>query len=321
VTCTATGTGVQVTGWTWTGPSYNDPNTILRVTGPTSGNTWKGTAIASGDVQAEATVGGIRLTTPLMASFTVQARTGSAWQWGPNNHWKYTEGVVGSLPYCGSGTMLYWETTVMGWNFRKGTCDDLVLTPEPNSDPNTGYTVKTVSGGPNAGLWYVSALTYQMLTESNINTALPSTSAISYTLVDAIEKSDCAAGAGKTVTKANFYFFNATCRGTDPAGLIAGVRRHEGYGTTVGVSQENGHQIQLEKGASLPEYSLYLIEEEVFGMNEAQTRTFVVNNAKTVVNGLKPIWAAHANWQANWSGSLWHWSPSDFKFLLRDVTT
>ena len=32
ITCSVNGAGVVVTGWIWTGPSYDNPNTILKVT-------------------------------------------------------------------------------------------------------------------------------------------------------------------------------------------------------------------------------------------------------------------------------------------------
>jgi len=305
VKCTVTGIGVAVTSWTFTGPAYHNATQILRVIGPTSGNVWKGPAVTSGDVTANVTVNGSPRSKPLTSSFAVRARTGDAWSWGPNNHWRFTRGTPGSGPACGFGQMLYAETTREGWNRRKGTCDELILTPAPGESETGGYTVKQApAGGPNAGLWYVSALSYQMLEESNINIAITPNSPYLFTLFDATEKAECAAGAGKAISKATFYFFNETCKKVDVAGYVKGTWNHEGYGLANGT----GHQAQLEMAARRPEYELYAVEEQVFAPTQTDARTLVRSTALSIATHLDELAADHSNiYGKNWVGTLWKW--------------
>lgn len=308
VTCIVTGAGVVVTGWTFTGPSYENPNTILRVTGAGGSNSWIGTAIASGDVAAQITVNGVP-SAPLTSSFTVQPRTGSAWSWGPNLHWKFTQGTGKN---CGYGTMEYFDSTRIGWNRRTGVCTPGALTPYAWEDSTRGYTVKAPTSGPNKNIWYVSALTYQLLRESQINQAITPTSKLIYALVDASEKAECSANAGTTITKANFYFFNATCKRLDVAGFIAGVWRHEGYGT----NNNGGHQAQFELAASMPEYNLYNKGEAVYAITQADARSIVVAIARFVDNNLALIGARESTVAGkNWGGDLFLWAASLKRFV------
>jgi hypothetical protein len=314
VTCTVSGTGVAVTGWTFTGPAYNNPTTILRVTAAGGSNSWIGPAITSGDVAAQVTVNGVPRSTPVISSFTVQQRTGNAWTWGPNLHWKYTQGTGKN---CFSGTMDYFEGTVVGWNRRTGGCEPGMLTPDPFTSTK-GYTVNAPTSGPNSGIWYVTGLTYQMLRESQINQAVTPTSTLTHTLVDASEKAECSANAGKPIAKANFYFFNDTCKRLDVAGYVAGIWRHEGYGTTNG----SGHQAQFEMAASLVEYSLYNNEEAVYAITQADARAAVVALARLIDNGIRMDGGHEEPVDGkNWVGDLFLWAQSQLKFINRLIYT
>jgi hypothetical protein len=200
----------------------------------------------------------------------------------------------------------------MGWNRRTGGCTLGMLTPDPFASLTNGYTVKGAMTGPNSGLWYVSALTYQMLRESQINQALLPNSGLTHTLIDTAEKTLCSAKARKAITKANFYFFNATCKTLDVAGLIAGIWRHEGYGTTNG----SGHQAQFEMTASLPEYSLYNNEEAVFAITQADARTTVVALARSIDDGIRQFGGSEGPVDGNnWTGNLYKWFSYALKFV------
>src|SRR4029079_3173514 len=250
VSCKVTGTGVVVKKWTFVGQAYNDPNTVWKLEVPATSNTWQGTAVISGDVSAQATVNGVPRSQPLTASFSVQQRTGTQWSWGPGQHWKHTIGSIGADPGCFLGdSLLYGHTVFFGRTARTKTCDDQTLTPSPFATTTGGYSVKQVTAGPNAGFWYVSAITDQMLMWSIMNPVMTSGSSVKFPLTDPAEKSLCSAAAGQSVTQANWYFFNKTCENANADGMIAGVWNHEEYGCCGG----NGHEAQLERVAQLPE--------------------------------------------------------------------
>jgi len=315
VTCTVTGTGVVVTKWDFYGAAYDDANTVWHVDGPTSPNSWKGAAITSGDVIAKATVNGVTRSKPLTASFSVQRRTGNSWSWGPLNHWKWTKGNIGAPPNCFVGVLLlyYDNFKTLGWSARTSTCDFDVLTPDPVTDSIGGYSVKQVTtGGPNNGLWYVSAITYQMLTWASINSVMTSGSSAKWNLYDQSEINLCSTAARKSITQANFYFFNKTCKGVDVDGLISGVWSHEGYGSADG----NGHEAQLERGAQLPENELYVNEEGVYGLDQSSIRKSVVGLSRRIVLDLQPIWGDHCVIRDNYTPrDVWYWIPNPPHFL------
>ena len=310
VSCAVKGTGVVVTKWTFTGPSF-DGTVIWKVTGPTSGNSWKGAVVMSGDVTAEVTVNGKPRLSPLTAKLSVQRRTGSAWDWGPNNHWGYSQVALGSAPCPFLGTMLYSyvESTVVGQSARKNYCDTDALTPSPRTDSTTGYSVKQVpAGGPNAGIWYVSAISYQMSTWSMINPAVTSGSSIAYTLTSQTDIDRCKAGAGKTITKANFYFYNKTCAQVNVDAFISSVWNHEGRGCCSG----NGHQAQLEMAANESAQSLYARNEGDLAPDQATARHLVSSDAKAINEQLIARWAPEPT--GNISATIWEWYLVDKRF-------
>jgi hypothetical protein len=315
VTCTVTGAGVVVTKWTFTGPSY-DGSIIWRVEDATpSGNSWKGPAVMSGDVTAEVTING-RPHSPLTAKLTVKRRTGNNWSWGPGNHWGYSTVTLGSAPCPFLGTMLYsfTDTTVAGQSFRKSYCDTDVLTPRPSKDSTTGYSVKQVpAGGPNAGIWYVSGISYQMLTWSMVNPAITSGSSVSYALTAQADLDRCRAGTGKTITKANFYFYNKNCGKVNVDYFISTIFLHEGRGCCSG----NGHQAQLEIAANEAAHMLYERNEGDLALDQVTARRLVYSDAKAINAKLNARWASHMNVKGNISMVIWGWYRVDNKFYSR----
>lgn len=118
--------------------------------------------------------------------------------------------------------------------------------------------------------------------------------------------------------KANFYFFNDTCKRLDVAGYVAGIWRHEGYGTTNG----SGHQAQFEMAASLVEYSLYNNEEAVYEITQADARATVVALARLIDNGIRTDGGHEEPVDGkNWVGDLFLWAQSQLKFINRLIYT
>lgn len=303
VSCTASGGGLQVSRWRFTGPDYVNAG-VLLVEGPPQGNTWAGTAVASGTVIADMIINGTPSPDSLTATFTVTARTTPEWQFR-GQAWSY---VSGSAISCGSGLFLYVESTIMGWNTRKGTCSGKPITPVPEESPNGGYTVGVVTSGPNTGISYVTAMTYRMDTESGINDALKAGSGTVWQLVNRTEKNDCKKGFGSAVTSVNFYNFNSKCRNIPDTVIAfqAGLLNHEGYGK----SSNSGHQAQLEMEAAKPQNNIYQLAEAVFAQSESSTRAAVEVRATEADRRLRPVWASHTYVLNNWCGSLWRWNTA-----------
>lgn len=307
VRCTAGGAGVAVTGWSFTGSTWDGGGTH-NLSGPSSGSTWEGIAVAGGTVSAQVTINGTPRPTPLTTTFAVQDRTSTIWHWQKPRDWTYSQGT--GLD-CYQGNFYYNQATFLGWNARKGTCDGAVVTPLPRGFPNSGYTVQAVTSGPNTGLWYVTSVSYRIDTESNINSAIKAGSPTVFQLVDKTEKRDCNKGGGPTITSVNFYTFNTKCRKVDLTGFFNGLWKHEGYG----VGNNSGHQAQLEIAASLPDNDLYALEERVFSEGEGNTRAAVVSEADRIAALLVPVFASHTNVNNNWSGWVWRWYPPSSVFF------
>lgn len=306
VTCTVTGPGVVVTGWSFAGPAYNPDSAAHFIPGPPSGNPWSGPAVASGTVTARISVNG----TPdsLKADFTVENRTGPAWHWQKDSlYWTFGELQAGQR--CFTGLFVTGDTlnTVVGWNVRKGFCDGGVITPYPNVIAK-GYTLQSATSGPNTGLYYVNTVTYRMDTQSNFLAAIKSGNNTRWKSVDPAQQAACtSAGLSASV---NFFDFNSKCQNLAAvvAAFHAGLLLHEGYGR----QNNSGHQGQLEQAAALPENDLYQVLEAVFRLGKSKTDTAAMLEARKITERLSVIYQDHTNVYDNWvpCGDIWKWYPS-----------
>lgn len=308
VTCTAWGSGVEVTDWTFDGSTYS--NASLRITGPSSDSTWEGTAVTSGTVSATVTVNGQPRSEPLTAAINVVARTGTAWHFGPPDDWSYSQGT--GLDYCYQGTFALPAGGTIGWSTRKGDCDGTPITPVPRLARNSGYTIAQVSTGPNAGVWYVTSVSYRMDTESNLTTAILDGSSLVYQLVDKAEKRDCNKGGGPAVTAVNFYTFNAKCRKNDLTPMFTALWLHEGRG----LSNSSGHQGQLELAAANPNNDMHGILEGVFGIGETNTRDLVFDEVDTITQRLVGVFSDHTYVRNNGCFDAWRWNVPTSVFVF-----
>ena len=103
----------------------------------------------------------------------------------------------------------------------------------------------------------------------------------------------------------------------DVDGYIAGVWRHEGYGTTNG----SGHQAHNEMTASLPEYMLYENEEPVFTVIQADLRNTVIDIARSIDDGIRINSAGEQGINGyNWQGTLFRWDRTILRFTASLIT-
>jgi hypothetical protein len=308
VNCTVAGSGVAVTSWTFEGPSF-DGATIHQIQGPTTGNSWGGTAVMPGVVRAQYSFNGVPQTNPLSTSLAVSSRP---WSWSSAD-WSFTQGTAQP---CSTTPFVADSSTLMGWNRRKGTCAAGRITPYPPEDVNgSAYTIAQVTSGLNAGLWYVTGVTYRMETESNLNSSILSSSSVMFQLVDPADKQACKK-LGSTVTAVNFYTFNNKCKNINVNDFINALWAHEGFG----ISNNSGHEAQARIAAALPANDSRTLVEKVFA-TEFDIRYLVGDQAFQASQRLSAASSSHAYVQNNWCGSIWRYNRLTSKWIYAPVYT
>lgn len=297
VSCKLTVAGGEVSGWTFTG--RNGSNTADITIHPTFGATsleWTGRAVTSGSVKVNFTVNGAP--DSLTTSYAVKPRT---WTWVRTDKWSYRAGI--GQPNCFPNSKYQYgeQGGVGGWSARLGTCDGIPVSPDPLNEAG-GYTLYTVTNGPNEGQSYVLSVDYRMDTESNLNPAILPGNPPFYTLS---KRDSCKA---KGVTTADLYDFNTKCKLVDVSLNINGLWNHEGYGTDP--VMRNGHQAQLEYYASQPEGDLYLRLEKLYSGSPDILDQAVNLEARNVATSLNIHWVnENAISRTNYCGKIWKWNP------------
>jgi len=306
-TCTASGDGVAVTGWSFAFPAYNlSPPGVVQ--GPNSGNTWSGTAVTSGTVTAQYSRNGTPGSAPLNATLAVQPRP---WSWGPSD-WAFT---AGTGPICDAGPFTSNGSTTLGWNRRKGTCDGGRVVPHPPELPNGGYTIAVVTSGPNATLWYVTSVSYRMETESGLNPSILEGSPVTFQLLAAPDKNACKKALGASVTSVNFFNFNDKCKNVGLTPFIDGLWAHEGFGT----SNNNGHEAQGRLAAADPANNVHRLVEGAFGASESDVRYNAADEAFQASRRMAIVSSSHAFVKDNWCGSLWRFNTATNRWIYSPV--
>lgn len=304
VTCQVLGDGVAVKGWHFT-------NGILSASDTSTARTWKGTAVVDGDVSVEVDVNGT--TDTLYTSFVVAPRS---WSWGPAQ-WSFTQGT--GLP-CFSqrpvvGTPINW-----GWNRRKGDCGVGRISPDVTKTQTDGYTVAMVPDGPNRGIWYLTAVSYRMDTESQMNLELTS-AGTRYLLTNSTQARKCRTALGLkngADVYVNFQMYNELCEKQLLTGLYNGIWAHEGMGTG---TANNGHEAQTRLAASDPANNLYKLVENVSAATEGDLRRGVTAIVWDVDQRLSAQSASHTYVKDNWCGSVWMWSNTSNAYVTAQVLT
>ena len=312
VVCNVNGSDVTVASWTWT-----DANGGATVSGPAGGREWSGTAVQNGSVSATISRGGVPVTSPLTASFLVTSRN---WAWD-SSKWTYSQGTA---PACFNARPTTTSTTTWGWNVAKGSCDPRRLAPNPLTDTlsnPSGYSIAQVSVGPNAGLWYVTSVSYQMQTESNLDVNLTA-SGPNYSIGNASQERLCRQPLGlssRDPVLVNFYNFNTKCEGQSLAAMFTGLWNHEGFGTG---TLNNGHEARGRMAAANTFNDPYSELESWWASSERALRTSIRNTVVTIDQELNAgADPNHVYVKGNWCGSAWRYDPSQSAYTLGSITT
>jgi len=293
---TGDGSIPEVVGWEFT-------DGVSTVTQYTSAARWRGTAVQSGTVTA-ALADGNRL----QANFGVADR---GWKWATHATSEYGDGTA----TCLNHTPSFGPGNANGLNLPMDngasdcTTGQRMIQPDSYAPAGDGFTVGTVSGGPNEGLHYVKTARLYLRRKSAYNQGMwPSAAGV------ALRDEQQSACGDWT----NWHGF-MRCMGADPDGYIAGVRAHEGYGTT----GHNGHFSAAYDAVADPSNDPMIFFDQRVGPNTLDLGAFVTNTR----NGFYPraqrsdiatrdISGGGTVVTGNWSGTYYGWSPPEGKFLV-----
>jgi hypothetical protein len=187
---------------------------------------WTGTAVASGAVTVQGTVGGVAAISDT-GRIVVTARS-AGWSWSAD---KSSGNATAGTFECNPAR--HYATANFGWTTADSSCQNLglMLWPDPTgTSSKRGWTYAQVpAGGPNAGLWYFTSDKTGMHVRGQVLKDIrPDGFTYSVTGADSVAKGCKAAGVKSHATVA---VVNNTCM-TDQsafnfAALYAFAWRHE----------------------------------------------------------------------------------------------
>lgn len=248
-TCNILDSVDSVSGWKFDGPVLPGPNEGVQVASESTGLSWSGVGVISGTVSAIVTVGGVVDT--LVGPLTVVDRTGSAWRWDGGNKWTLRQD---GPPLCAYTDFVVPGATRLGVNRRTSGCFEfdnvqgITIEPSVRSpvSQDSGFTAASVGGGPNDGLWYVTAVHYYMDRTSEMNPFIRPGGPTD-TLTNSTDMRVCrqALNLGKNdPVVVNFHTYNTICRSFSLTPMFNAIWAHEGLGTNNPFDplQANGHE-------------------------------------------------------------------------------
>jgi hypothetical protein len=300
-TCTVSNSGdLNVAGW-----SFDDGTNSIA--GPAGTAEWSGPAVASGTVFVSLVDG-----TGLYASLTVKAR---GWTWAQNGVSEYRDGTgyacLNHTPTFNVGGTMPLTAAANGLNLEIGWSDCIngrrFIQPD-SYETGDGFHVTTASSGPNQGLHYVVDATLYLRRESTYNSGMyanaPSV-VISQTYV---------ALAPACGSSTNWYRFS-TCMGAAPDSFMAGVKAHEGRGTT----GHNGHYSAAYDAISKVDNDPMKMLDEVVGLTSETLQQFSQDVRERFRRRAEPADIATKDVSdggtivtGNWSGTYWGWFDDHF---------
>ncbi|MHB1329846.1 MAG: hypothetical protein ACYC2K_16735 [Gemmatimonadales bacterium] len=276
-TCAILDSVDAVSGWRFDGPVLPGLNDSVHVASAATGLTWSGVGVISGKVSAIVTVGG-QIDT-VSGSLTVADRTGPAWRWDSGNKWTVRQD---GPPLCAYSPFVDPGATRLGVNRRTSGCfefdQDQRVSIEPSvrssAAQDSGFTAASVAGGPNDGLWYVTAVHYYMDRTSEMNPLIRSGGPTS-TLTNSTDQRVCrqALNLGKNApVVVNFHTYNTVCRSFSLTPLFSAIWAHEGLGTNDPLNplQANGHEARRRIAARDPVNDPYRIAEPLIRASYAE---------------------------------------------------
>lgn len=162
------------------------------------------------------------------------------------------------------------------------------LQPDPNLEPDSGYSATRVATGPNAGYWYVSNIRYHMKRVANVHPGMLITSPRKHPVPPAALTRACKKGLGvknnATAADANMNQFNQFCGplGTDMTIFVPAIWGHEGFGYNGGV----GHETLGQQAAGEPQNDPYKAIEPLVRGDSSRLAIDVVTIAQRIGNDI-----------------------------------
>lgn len=201
-----------------------------------------------------------------------------------------------------------------GLNTRFNSCTGGVVDPNPLPNPTTGYDSTTVSGGPNNGLWYVTAAYYEMNRGSSINPYF--TDSLPKYALTGNDKKNC----GDAVS---FNEYNA-CKGHSLQPMFTGLWNHEEYGTNPAPPEPNGHQSRYELAAGQADDDPYKTVEELVATDTTQLQFSVRDAIIAIDNRIFPFADDHDHVRDNFvngnkCGKVWLYNTNTNKFVFKEL--
>lgn len=297
-TCQITSAVDTVLGWGFAGVPWLQQDTFY-VTGPTSGLSWSGVGVLRGRISAVVLVNGVPDT--LVGLLVVDDRP---WSWA--SQWTLVQDLSQD---CGWGTFYLGDSVLLGLNSRISSCRAGSIDPPVDAFPDSGFVTDSVRGGPNDGLWYVTAVRYRMERGSSMNPFIR-LGGKADTLTASADKSACrrALGLGpKDPVVVNFYTYNAICQALDLTPMFNGIWSHEGFGTKgLTAPDANGHEARRRQAASQPDNDPYLTLDRMVLLTGSSLRLQVLNMVSAQDQRISV--AADPNHlfvKNNWCGDIW----------------
>lgn len=278
-TCQILGSVDSVSGWRFVGPVPPGLNDSVRVASPSTELTWTGVAVVSGIVSAIVTIGGAPDT--LSDSLTIVDRAGSAWRWDSGNKWTLRQD---GPPLCTHTNFVVPGSTRLAVNRRTSTCAEFDQQQRVSIEPSvrspvaqdSGFTADTVRGGPNDGLWYVTAVHDYMDRTSEMNPFIRPGGPTD-TLINNTDQRVCRQALNlsrNTPVVVNFHTYNTACRSFSLTGMFDAIWAHEGLGTNNPLDPilANGHEARRRNAARDSINDPYRIAEPLVRASYADLR-------------------------------------------------
>lgn len=251
----------QVDQWLFTG----DQGHI--VSSGQGGTTWGGTLVETGVVRVTFIALGRegQVSTPLI----VLPRP-SAW----TSQWSFSDGGA-PVPSDGqTGKPHSGDVLRRGWNCSMPNSTDCgpkgFIRPDYEEGEVGGFTVsQAIPSGPNAGLYYVSDMSFYSSRGSAFNPILTASGGEVHTSTDPLQAS---------CSPMNWYYANDCLGGSSSDDLRVAVLLHEGYGST----GSNGHQSFRESLAAQAQHDPWITAEAVVRSTSQQVTDNVTDLVKAV---------------------------------------
>ncbi|MGH7586198.1 MAG: hypothetical protein ACREMH_08125 [Gemmatimonadales bacterium] len=239
VTCEVTSPTIAVTSWEFTPDSSLPP-----VQEASSSKVWSGIGAIGGTVRAHVTDGaGARSYRKRFSVTGRPSRWRENWNWRPGPELTVADEELTSL------------SAAFGRNCPEKYATDSLCTaeqrsrlqPDPDSQPDSGFSTARITSGMNKGYWYVAATRYDMRRVANVHPGMLATSPRKHPVPGALLTKACkkalgvkptAAAANANMNQMNQYCAVPGLPGTDMTIFIPAIWGHEGFGYQGGVGHE-----------------------------------------------------------------------------------